>query len=152
MHESRDLPSSLTHLNKAAMQSYLLGMYHIYNVKHAEQMKLSAMVAHAKRGNAEAQEQMYRTFAPKMRATCKRVMKREMPAIDDLLHDAFVLTYTSLDQLKEPDTRDTGHNRHSAKQRTSCRDRLDTQAHPHALALPCRHRPSFKQRPAPRQD
>ena len=103
MQDSKDLPFSLTHLNIATMQSYLLGMYHIYNVKHAEQTNLSAMVAHARRGDAEALEQMYRTFAPKMRATCKRVMKREMPAIDDLLHDAFVLAYTSLDQLKEPD-------------------------------------------------
>lgn len=59
------------------------------------------MVSRAKKGDAEALEQMYRTFAPKMRATCRHIMKQETAVTDDLLHDAFVLAYTSLDQLQD---------------------------------------------------
>lgn len=55
----------------------------------------------AKKGDADALGQMYNTFAPKMRRICARQLGEGNDVIDDLLHDSFVLAYTSLDSLKE---------------------------------------------------
>lgn len=61
------------------------------------------MIIRAKEGDINALEQMYKTFAPKMRMACSKILKKDTSIIDDLLHDSFILAYTSLDQLKNPE-------------------------------------------------
>lgn len=64
-------------------------------------MDLNALVEQAKAGDAEALGWMYDTFAPKMRMACVRILEDESDMADDLVHDAFVLAYTSIDNLQE---------------------------------------------------
>lgn len=61
------------------------------------------MIIRAKEGDLNALEQMYKTFAPKMRMTCSRILKKYTDIIDDIVHDSFILAYSSLDQLKNPE-------------------------------------------------
>lgn len=64
---------------------------------------LNALVDKARTGDTEALGWMYDTFAPKMRMTCIRILEEERDVVDDLVHDAFVLAYTSIDTLQETD-------------------------------------------------
>ena len=61
------------------------------------------MIIRAKEGDLNALEQMYKTFAPKMRMACSKILKKDTDIIDDLVHDSFILAYSSLNQLKYPE-------------------------------------------------
>lgn len=65
-------------------------------------MDIKTMITRAKEGDAEALGQMYNAFAPKMRMVCSKILKKDTSIIDDLVHDSFILAYSSLDQLKNP--------------------------------------------------
>lgn len=66
-------------------------------------MDLNTLVDKAKNSDAEAMGWMYDTFAPKMRLTCIRILEEDTDVVDDLVHDAFVLAYTSITTLQEAD-------------------------------------------------
>ena len=61
------------------------------------------MIIRAKEGDLNALEQMYKTFAPKMRMACSKILKKDTDIINDIVHDSFILAYSSLDQLKNPE-------------------------------------------------
>lgn len=65
-------------------------------------MNIQTMVTRAKEGDVEALGQMYKAFAPKMRMVCSKILKKDTSITDDLVHDSFILAYSSLDQLKNP--------------------------------------------------
>lgn len=62
---------------------------------------LKTLVVRAKNGDADALGQIYEMYAPKMRRVCARLLNNESDVVDDLLHDSFVLAYTSLDSLQD---------------------------------------------------
>ena len=52
-----------------------------------------------KRGDRKALEQLYRQYAGKLLSVCRHYIKDESAA-EDVLHDAFIIIFTSIKDLK----------------------------------------------------
>lgn len=63
---------------------------------------LTDMVVRAGKGNAKAQALLYSQFSTAMYNICLRMTGNKMLA-EDLLHDAFILAFKNLQQLKQPE-------------------------------------------------
>ena len=53
-----------------------------------------------KRGNKETLGELYAAYAPKLKSVCRSYVKDESVA-EDILHDAFIIIFTSIGELKE---------------------------------------------------
>lgn len=53
-----------------------------------------------KRGDRKALEQLYRQYAGKLLSVCRHYIKDESAA-EDVLHDAFIIIFTSIKDLKD---------------------------------------------------
>lgn len=53
-----------------------------------------------KRGNKETLGELYAAYAPKLKSVCRSYVKDEGVA-EDILHDAFIIIFTSIGELKE---------------------------------------------------
>ena len=65
-------------------------------------MKIETLIERVKAGDAKALKMMYKTYSPMMRGVCINITKEDEVTIDDLVQDAFILAYNSLDKLKNP--------------------------------------------------
>ena len=66
-------------------------------------MDLGKLVKEAQAGNNDAFGCLYRIFFTKMKGVCIKILKRNDKDVDDIVHDAFILALTSINQLKNPD-------------------------------------------------
>ena len=58
------------------------------------------LIERYRQGNADALGELYKAYAQKMRRVCRRYVSDEQ-AVDDVLHDAFVIIFTSFDRLRD---------------------------------------------------
>ena len=58
------------------------------------------LIERCRQGNADALGELYKAYAQKMRRVCRRYVSDEQ-AVDDVLHDAFVIIFTSFDRLRD---------------------------------------------------
>ena len=65
-------------------------------------MELEKVIEEARQGNKNALELLYNAYRLKMRGVCIKILKDEREAVDDIVHDAFILAFTSLNKLKNP--------------------------------------------------
>ena len=63
-------------------------------------MEITRLIERCRQGDADALGELYKTYAQKMRGVCRRYISEEQ-AIDDILHDAFVVIFTSFDRLRD---------------------------------------------------
>ena len=63
-------------------------------------MEITELIERCRLGDADALGELYKAYAPKMRAVCRRYISNEQ-TVDDVLHDAFVIIYTSFDRLRD---------------------------------------------------
>jgi RNA polymerase sigma-70 factor (ECF subfamily) len=63
----------------------------------------TALVVAARAGEAWAQESLFRRHAPRLNGLAFRVMGRD-DEVDDLVQDAFVAAFSSLEHLEHPDS------------------------------------------------
>ena len=63
-------------------------------------MEITRLIERCRQGNADALGELYKAYAQKMRGVCRRYISDEQ-AISDVLHDAFVIIFTSLDKLRD---------------------------------------------------
>ena len=63
-------------------------------------MEITQLIERCKQGDSAALGELYKTFAPKMKGVCRRYLS-EKEAINDVLHDSFVVIFTSLDKLRD---------------------------------------------------
>lgn len=64
-------------------------------------MEIQQLIRKCQQGDAEALGALYQTYAQRMRGVCRRYICDEQ-AVDDVLHDAFVIIFTSFDRLRDP--------------------------------------------------
>ncbi len=63
-------------------------------------MEITMLIERCRHGDADALGELYKAYAQRMRGVCRRYVSDEQ-AVDDVLHDAFVIIFTSLDRLRD---------------------------------------------------
>ena len=63
-------------------------------------MEVTRLIERCRQGDADALGELYKAYAQKMRGVCRRYVSDEQ-AISDVLHDAFVIIFTSFDKLRD---------------------------------------------------
>ena len=63
-------------------------------------MEITRLIEQCRQGDADALGELYKAYARKMRGVCRRYISDEQ-AISDVLHDSFVIIFTSFDKLRD---------------------------------------------------
>ena len=63
-------------------------------------MEVTRLIERCRQGDADALGELYKAYAQKMRGVCRRYISDEQ-AISDVLHDSFVIIFTSFDKLRD---------------------------------------------------
>ena len=61
---------------------------------------MTRLIERCRQGDADALSELYKAYAQKMRGVCRRYVSDEQ-TVDDVLHDAFVVIFTSFDRLRD---------------------------------------------------
>lgn len=64
-------------------------------------MKIEKLLEKVKAGDTDALKIIYEKYSPMMRGICISITKEDEDTINDLVQDAFILTYSSLGKLKD---------------------------------------------------
>ena len=63
-------------------------------------MEVTRLIERCRQGDADALGALYKAYAQKMRGVCRRYITDEQ-TINDVLHDSFVIIFTSFDKLRD---------------------------------------------------
>ena len=63
-------------------------------------MEISRLIERCRQGDADALGELYKAYAQRMRGVCRRYISDEQ-TVEDVLHDAFVIIFTSFDRLRD---------------------------------------------------
>lgn len=63
-------------------------------------MEITRLIERCRQGDADALGELYKTYAQRMRGVCRRYVSDE-ETISDVLHDSFVIIFTSFDKLRD---------------------------------------------------
>ena len=63
-------------------------------------MEITRLIEQCRQGDAEALGELYKAYVKRMKGVCRRYISDE-DAINDVLHDAFVIIFTSFDKLRD---------------------------------------------------
>ena len=63
-------------------------------------MEVTRLIERCRQGDADALGDLYKAYAPKMRGVCRRYVSDEQ-TISDVLHDSFLIIFTSFDKLRD---------------------------------------------------
>ena len=63
-------------------------------------MEIARLIERCRQGDADALGELYKAYAQRMRGVCRRYVSDEQD-VDDVLHDAFVIIFTSFDRLRD---------------------------------------------------
>ena len=63
-------------------------------------MEVTQLIERCRQGDADALGELYKAYAQRMRGVCRRYVSDEQ-AVSDVLHDAFVIIFTSFDKLRD---------------------------------------------------
>ena len=63
-------------------------------------MEITRLIERCRQGDAEALGELYKAYARQMRGVCRRYICDEQ-TVEDVLHDAFVIIFTSFDRLRD---------------------------------------------------
>ena len=63
-------------------------------------VETTRLIERCRQGDAEALGELYKAYAQRMKGVCRRYISDEQ-AINDVLHDAFVIIFTSFDKLRD---------------------------------------------------
>ena len=63
-------------------------------------MEVTRLIERCRQGDADALGELYKAYAQRMKGVCRRYVCDEQ-AVDDVLHDAFVIIFTSFDRLRD---------------------------------------------------
>ena len=63
-------------------------------------MEVSQLIERCRQGDAEALGELYKAYAQRMRRVCRCYVGNEQ-TVDDVLHDAFLIIFTSIDRLRD---------------------------------------------------
>ena len=63
-------------------------------------MEIIRLIERCRQGDTDALGELYKAYAQRMRGVCRRYISEDQ-AVDDVLHDAFVIIFTSFDRLRD---------------------------------------------------
>ena len=63
-------------------------------------MEITQLIERCRQGDTTALGELYQTYAKQMKGVCRRYRLDEQ-SVNDVLHDSFVIIYTSLDKLRD---------------------------------------------------
>ena len=63
-------------------------------------MEITRLIERCRQGDADALGELYKAYAQQMRGVCRRYISDEQ-RVEDVLHDAFVIIFTSFDRLRD---------------------------------------------------
>ena len=63
-------------------------------------MEITRLIEQCRQGDSEALGELYKAYAKRMKGVCRRYISDE-DAVNDVLHDAFVIIFTSFDKLRD---------------------------------------------------
>ena len=63
-------------------------------------MEITRLIERCRLGDADALGELYKAYAQRMRGVCHRYISDEQ-TVEDVLHDAFVIIFTSFDKLRD---------------------------------------------------
>ena len=63
-------------------------------------MEITWLIERCRQGDSEALGELYKMYAHRMRGVCSRYISDEQ-TISDVLHDAFVVIFTSFEKLRD---------------------------------------------------
>ena len=63
-------------------------------------MEITRLIKRCRQGDAEALGELYNAYSQKMKGVCRRYISDDQD-INDVLHDAFVIIFTSFDKLRD---------------------------------------------------
>ena len=65
-------------------------------------MEITKLIEQCRQGDEDALGELYKAYARQMRDVCRRYISDEQ-TVEDVLHDAFVIIFTSFDRLRDAD-------------------------------------------------
>ncbi|MBO7103156.1 MAG: RNA polymerase sigma factor, partial [Bacteroidaceae bacterium] len=63
-------------------------------------MDVAQLIEQCKQGDEQALGKLYAAYAQQMRGVCRRYIN-DRQTVDDVLHDAFIIIFTSFDRLRD---------------------------------------------------
>ena len=63
-------------------------------------MEITRLIERCRQGDADALGELYKAYSQQMRVVCRRYFDDEQ-TVEDVLHDAFVIIFTSFDRLRD---------------------------------------------------
>ena len=63
-------------------------------------MEIARLIERCRLGDTDALGELYKAYAQRMRGVCRRYVSNEQD-VEDVLHDAFIIIFTSFDRLRD---------------------------------------------------
>lgn len=63
-------------------------------------MEITRLIERCRQGDTDALGELYKAYAQRMKGICRRYISDEQ-TVDDVLHDAFIIIFTSFDRLRD---------------------------------------------------
>ena len=86
-------------------------------------MNDTRLIERCRQGDTDALEELYKAYAQRMRGVCRHYVSDEQ-TVDDVLHDAFVIIFTSFDKLRDVRCAEAWMTAITRNVASKCKDRL----------------------------
>ena len=87
-------------------------------------MEITRLIERCREGDADALGELYKAYAQQMRGVCRRYISDEQ-TVEDVLHDAFVIIFTSFDRLRDEQKAEAWMMSITRNVASKCKDHLD---------------------------
>jgi RNA polymerase sigma-70 factor (ECF subfamily) len=87
-------------------------------------MEKTRLIERCRQGDADALGELYKTYAQQMRGVCRRYISNEQ-TVEDVLHDAFVIIFTSFDRLRDSNKAEAWMTAITRNVASKCKDHLE---------------------------
>ena len=87
-------------------------------------MEITRLMERCKQGDEDALGELYRAYAQQMRGVCRRYINDEQ-TVDDVLHDAFLIIFTSFDRLRDSSKAEAWMTAITRNVASKCKDHLE---------------------------
>ena len=87
-------------------------------------MEITRLIERCRQGDEDALGELYKAYAQQMRGVCRRYISDEQ-TVDDVLHDAFVIIFTSFDRLRDSNKAEAWMTAITRNVASKCKDHLE---------------------------
>ena len=87
-------------------------------------MEITRLIERCRKGDADALGELYKAYARQMRGVCRRYISDEQ-TVDDVLHDSFIIIFTSFDRLRDVRRAEAWMTSITRNVASKCKDHLE---------------------------